>query len=1226
MKENQNISNSIMTYNEEKSKENSVEKYRRPLVRKSTCPNFQSSHSLKYMESKFPNYEIKESNTKKRKSKRAQRLSIEFIRKYELENSHDQEMPSIMGVKKKFQNSLIFTGRKLKEHIETKLSNQMLSDFSNTNLDNTENGKKNEGNKSTNISNISLNSLVKRNIQKSIQNKNIKKRRRLSNEKMLLKEKNRRIFQIKHVYDSLEDSEDNINSCEESSYFISPETKFIYFYDFIIVICLAICIIYIPLKISFHKNSCISLNLVDIITFDFIDIIFIIDFLIGFYRGYYNSEYKLITNIKDIIKNYFSTYFIYDLISAFPCCSFLIYYYNDICMSYSNNNKYLFILVISFLKIFKCVKIKKNNKFIESISELFSKNFLAEQFYGIMKMALITFSILHILACCHLVIGFHFYPSWLFMLKDKNSVNSSISIYISSLYFLITTLTTVGYGDIVCISFPERIFQIIELALGVIFYSYIISKLGDYVKTESYATMVYNNNSAILEEIRITHPKMPFKLYNQILHHLQTNFQQQKKSDINLLINSLPHALKYTILFIINKNYVDHFYFFKKCYNSNFIAYSLIHFVPISYKKNTLIIKEDQLIDNAIFIIEGRLSLEISIDLENPEQSIKKYLNKNYNPLKNENKNGSNLHEKITTIDFENKKTGINEIKSLITKYSDIMKEKGLDFSKIEKDFDESNYQFLNISTIFKNEHYGEVFIILNKPSPLFLRVKSKKVNLFLLNKKHILHLSENFANIWKRIFQKSLKNMRAFKQKTIEVAKKYSLTYNVGCLEDIMNNKRNNYQINVTQNKELNDNNNNNHTSINKVRFSLKDFISKDILDIEKSTNKLENYKSHLEKIEEKEGKEEKEREGKEEREEKEEKEEKEKKEEKKEEIKEIKENKKNEEILNKKNKDISKFFTKNYNNFINRKKSKKLNNKSKTIDFRQQNINIFGKEKARLFRNISNKFVNAYHYSLKNFDSNYINTILLELRKEIDKRNRYLKLFNESNKKIKNLYSQLVNDSIDLSNNIDKLGYLDTQICDNLDISKIVLNNINNASNMDSPNPNNKKENNININNCFSLNSKKTNKIDKKSSNSLNSNKKSKTNFKNKGKKQISKFNINNKSQTEQIFINLNQPLLIFNSCKTFNNRDDYNKDETNIYNKFMTLINKSNYLDDKNISQNYIKDNILNNKDNKEKKLEINLSSYSISDNSHNSILNSKFKENLKIGEEKEEKNKK
>ena len=183
-------------------------------------------------------------------------------------------MPSYLGVKKKFQNSLIFTGRKLKEHLETKLSYQMESEYSNTNLDNTENAKKNEGNNSTNISNFSLNSLVKRNIQKSINNKNIKKRRNLQNEKMLLKEKNRRIFQIKHIYDSLEDSEDNINSCEESSCFISPETKFIYFFDFIIVVCLAIYIIYIPLKLSFRKNSCINLNIVDIITFDFIDIIF----------------------------------------------------------------------------------------------------------------------------------------------------------------------------------------------------------------------------------------------------------------------------------------------------------------------------------------------------------------------------------------------------------------------------------------------------------------------------------------------------------------------------------------------------------------------------------------------------------------------------------------------------------------------------------------------------------------------------------------------------------------------------------------------------------------------------------------------------------------------------------------------------------------------------------------------------------------------------------------
>ena len=152
---------------------------------------------------------------------------------------------------------------------------------------------------------------------------------------------------------------------------------------------------------------------------------------------------------------------------------------------------------------------------------------------------------------------------------------------------------------------------------------------------------------------------------------------------------------------------------------------------------------------------------------------------KNYNPLKNEDNHKIELSSGInrgSVFDiFENKNSDINEVKSLLTNHT--MKIKGIDLSNIKKDFDESNYQFLNISNIFKNENYGEVLIILNKPSPLYLRVKSKKVNLFLLNKKHILHLSGNFPNIWKRLFKKSLKNMKAFRQKTIDVVKKYNLT-----------------------------------------------------------------------------------------------------------------------------------------------------------------------------------------------------------------------------------------------------------------------------------------------------------------------------------------------------------------------------------------------------------------------------------------------------------------
>ena len=78
-------------------------------------------------------------------------------------------------------------------------------------------------------------------------------------------------------------------------------------------------------------------------------------------------------------------------------------------------------------------------------------------------------------------------------------------------------MTSVGYGDIVCISSAERYFQIILLSIGLVAYSYIISAVGDYVKNKSRALDNYNRDMAKLEEIRMAYPNMPFKLYNAVL-------------------------------------------------------------------------------------------------------------------------------------------------------------------------------------------------------------------------------------------------------------------------------------------------------------------------------------------------------------------------------------------------------------------------------------------------------------------------------------------------------------------------------------------------------------------------------------------------------------------------------------------------------------------------------------------------------------------------------------
>ena len=98
-------------------------------------------------------------------------------------------------------------------------------------------------------------------------------------------------------------------------------------------------------------------------------------------------------------------------------------------------------------------------------------------------------------------------------------------------------MTTVGNGDIVVASFSEVIFQIIILSVGIIVYSWIVSNIGNYVKNESYASMRFNKDGKILEEIRISHQNMPFKLYKQILQHLNARKIRQQQCDSNILIN-----------------------------------------------------------------------------------------------------------------------------------------------------------------------------------------------------------------------------------------------------------------------------------------------------------------------------------------------------------------------------------------------------------------------------------------------------------------------------------------------------------------------------------------------------------------------------------------------------------------------------------------------------------------------------------------------------------------
>ena len=81
---------------------------------------------------------------------------------------------------------------------------------------------------------------------------------------------------------------------------------------------------------------------------------------------------------------------------------------------------------------------------------------------------------------------------------------------------------------------------------------------------------------------------------------------------------------------IVNKDIIDNFIIFKNCKNTDFITKTISCFKQTIFKKESILIKEGQLIENIIFVKDGRLILEATINLLKPDESYKKYFKENF--------------------------------------------------------------------------------------------------------------------------------------------------------------------------------------------------------------------------------------------------------------------------------------------------------------------------------------------------------------------------------------------------------------------------------------------------------------------------------------------------------------------------------------------------------------------------------------------------------------------
>ena len=693
-----------------------------------------------------------------------------------IDKNKDRNKNTLMKLQKSNKNlvnSLPIVNREIDGLKDEQHNNLNKENFNNTNLEESKKFNKNK--------NLDKNTLQseKSIIESSSYTYLIKR-------KFMYHEKYRILTHKAKVYDSLNDEE---LEDEEDIYilYLDPNSLFTVVFDFILFIVSVISLIEIPFYLAINKNFCRNKNITIHFSFNsFIDLLYIIDLFLGFFRAYYNWEEQLIKKKRKIVLKYLKGWFLFDLIASIP-----IYTINKIyepeCIENENISKYsnivlnnLHYLLISN-RLFKVFKVFLNNKAWKIIS-----NKLNEHGKIILYISLI-FAAINYTACIYIFIGRNSFPNWIF--KTQLETQPFITIYICAIYVLTMAVTTVGYGDITCYSMNEIIFQLFILIIGIIGYSYVVSFVSNYIIKINGQSVDFEKKKEILDEIKNSYQNLPDELYNRILKYLKENYQKKKKT--NIIFDCLPVGLKNNLITEMYKPIIQKFIFFKNFHNTDFIVKVILAFKPIIAYKNDILVNEDDMIEDIIFVKKGVLSLELPINRVNPRENIDKFLkdpkfmiDKGSNDENIENNSiiqGNQSSDKNNLSNSTIKEKDLNN-KNLLKNNSFSMKFSPTfktNFSQIEierkqKEEKEKNFRFVRIIGIRENEHFGDVLMFLGQRSPFRVRVKSIKCELFFLKKIDAVQISTNYQNIWKRINKRSVYNYEQIKKSIKNIVEIY--------------------------------------------------------------------------------------------------------------------------------------------------------------------------------------------------------------------------------------------------------------------------------------------------------------------------------------------------------------------------------------------------------------------------------------------------------------------
>lgn len=338
------------------------------------------------------------------------------------------------------------------------------------------------------------------------------------------------------------------------------------------------------------------------------DILFLGDFIFNCTTAYFDNEGNLVVNRKKIMVNYLRGWFFIDVVASFP------FNFLEISGSNSQQMSKSFLRVIKVPRIYRLLRISKLFKVVSQSNYGFFEKIRDYLNIKHSSMKLMTSCII-IIVCIHISGCFWYYiarlnnfddTTWVYNLKYLNE--STDTIYLTCLYWAITTMTTVGYGDIHAFNNTEKIFCILWMALGIFFISFSIGRLASVINTtESKDNLLLHKLAAIEEFCSEANINKDLQAKLRKALKFSTDKQGGSWGQKEVILSELPRSLKYDLAMNMFQGAAKKIEFFKN-HDPALVASIVPLLQPIFMTEKENVYKEGEIADEIYFMTQGRIS------------------------------------------------------------------------------------------------------------------------------------------------------------------------------------------------------------------------------------------------------------------------------------------------------------------------------------------------------------------------------------------------------------------------------------------------------------------------------------------------------------------------------------------------------------------------------------------------------------------------------------------